>query len=307
MTVKTEILQAETVALVRPSAARSSKLADYFCLIKPEVTFLVLIATALGSFMAADSLGFWVLFHCVLGTALLAGGTATLNHYAERSYDARMRRTVNRPLPAGRLDPRSVRAFGVALSVVGGLYLASFVNLLTSVIGLATLLSYLLVYTPLKRKTTWATFAGAFPGAAPALMGWAAVRNTLDLEAWVLYAMLFLWQFPHFLSIAWIYREDYARAGMLMLPRHDPKGNAVFRQIVGYSLALVPVSLLPSFLGMTGEIYLYCTLVLGLGFVYFGLWASLERSKLQAKVLLHISVVYLPLVYAVMVIDKVGR
>ena len=306
MTVKTELLQPETVALVRPFA-RPSKLADYFSLIKPEVTFLVLIATALGSFMAADPLSLWVLFHGVLGTALLAGGTATLNHYVERSYDGRMRRTANRPLPAGRLNPHQVRTFGVVLSVSGGLYLVWFVNLLTAVIGIATLLSYLLVYTPLKRKTTWATFAGAFPGAAPVLMGWAAVRNSLDLQALVLYAILFLWQFPHFLSIAWMYREDYARAGMLMLPKRDPKGDAAFRQILGYLLALVPVSLLPSFLGMTGHVYLYCALALSLSFVCFGFWAALQRSNLQAKVLLHVSVIYLPIIYAVMVIDKVGR
>ena len=218
-----------------------------------------------------------------------------------------MRRTANRPLPAGRLNPHQVRTFGVVLSVSGGLYLVWFVNLLTAVIGIATLLSYLLVYTPLKRKTTWATFAGAFPGAAPVLMGWAAVRNSLDVQALVLYAILFLWQFPHFLSIAWMYREDYARAGMLMLPKRDPKGDAAFRQILGYLLALVPVSLLPSFLGMTGHVYLYCALALSLSFVCFGFWAALQRSNLQAKVLLHVSVIYLPIIYAVMVIDKVGR
>jgi len=211
-----------------------SKTPDYFCLIKPEVTFLVLIATGLGCYMASQGvLSLLILFHAVLGTALVAGGTATLNHYIERDLDGRMRRTSQRPLPAGRLSPREVLSFGVALSVAGGLYLACFVNLLTCTIGLLTLLSYLLIYTPLKRKSSWATFVGAFPGAAPVLMGWTAVRNSAGLEAWVLYALLFAWQFPHFLAIAWMYKEDYSRAGMLMLPQQDPEGNRAFLQILG--------------------------------------------------------------------------
>jgi protoheme IX farnesyltransferase len=304
MTVKTEIVQTKSVGLSMRLPGRSSRVADYFSLVKPEVTFLVLIATALGSFMATDSVSLILLFHAVFGTALIAGGTATLNHYLERSYDGQMRRTSNRPLPAGRLAPHEVLLFGLGLSTAGAVYLVLFVNLLTSLIGLATLLSYLLIYTPLKRKTSWATFIGAFPGAAPVLMGWTAARNTVDAGAWVLYAILFLWQFPHFLAIAWMYREDYARAGMLMLPKRDPKGDAAFHQILGYSLALVPVSLFPSFLGMTGTLYLACALILSLGFFYCAWQASLQRSKLQAKVLLHVSVLYLPLVYAVMVIDK---
>jgi heme o synthase len=289
---------------VTPALVLPSRFSDYACLTKPEVTFLVLIATGLGSFMAAESLGLGILFHTVLGTALLASGTATLNHYLERAYDGLMRRTANRPLPSGRLTPRQVLIFGAALSVLGGVYLAFFVNPLTSLIGAATLLSYLFVYTPLKRKTTWATFIGAFPGAAPVLIGWAAVRNALDIEAWVLYAILFLWQFPHFLAIAWIYREDYARAGMQMLPKHDPQGDLAFKQILGYSLALVPVSVLPFFLGMAGHLYFCFTLALGLAFFYFVYQTCLQRSKLKAKVLLHVTVIYLPIVYAMMVIDK---
>lgn len=304
MTAKTEIIQPEVASLATRASAGSSKLADYLCLVKPEVTFLVLIATALGSFMAAESLRVWLLFHAVFGTALVAGGTATLNHYLERGYDGQMRRTANRPLPAGRLFPGQVLLFGTTLSIAGVVYLALAVNLLTSLIGLATLLSYLLIYTPLKRHTAWATFIGAFPGAAPVLMGWAAVRNSLSVEAWALYAILFFWQFPHFLAIAWMYREDYARAGMLMLPKRDPEGDAAFRQVLGYSLALVPASLMPSFLGMTGTLYLCLALVMGLGFLYFAWLASLQRSKAQAKVLLHVSVIYLPIVYAAMMIDK---
>ena len=301
-TLKSGLWRTRSLSLL--SKFRSSRLADYFCLIKPEVTFLVLIAAALGSYMAATSLSLVLLLNLVWGTGLIAAGTATLNHYLERSYDGQMRRTANRPLPAGRLTPGQVLRFGLFLSFSGGIYLALFVNILTSLLGIATLLAYLLIYTPLKRRTSWATFIGAFPGAAPVLMGWAAVRNSLSGEAWVLYAILFLWQFPHFLAIAWIYREDYQRAGMRMLPDEDSNGNIAFRQILGYTLALVPVSLLPSILGMTGNLYFYSALLLGMAFVYFCYQASLLRSKLQARVLLHVSVIYLPVIYAVMVLDK---
>jgi protoheme IX farnesyltransferase len=285
--------------------SKLSRVSDYFCLIKPEVTFLVLIATGLGCYMAAPgALNLWTLFHAVLGTALVAGGTATLNHYMERDLDGRMRRTAQRPLPSGRLKPREVLNFGIALSVFGGAYLALFVNLLTSVIGLLTLLSYLLVYTPLKRKTSWATFIGAFPGAAPVLMGWTAVRNSAGLEAWVLYALLFAWQFPHFLAIAWMYKEDYARAGMLMLPQRDPEGNRAFLEILGTSLTLIPLSLVPTILGMTGSLYFCTALLLSLSLLFFAVRASVLRSRLQARVLLHVTVIYLPLIYAMMVMDK---
>jgi heme o synthase len=288
-----------------PVARKPSRLCDYVCLVKPEVTFLVLIATALACFMAAESLSLWLLLHAVFGTALVAGGTATLNHYLERTHDGKMRRTANRPLPAGRLTPQEVLVFGVILSAAGILYLAALVNLLTSLLGLATLLSYLLVYTPLKRMTAWATFVGAFPGAAPALIGWAAARNRLDPEAWALYSLLFVWQFPHFLSIAWIYREDYARAGMRMLPERDPEGQTAFRRILGYSMALLPISLLPWMLGLTGVLYLWVAGFLGVAFVCLAWQASLQRSKFQARVLLHATVVHLPLLYVVMVLDKV--
>jgi len=284
--------------------AKPSRLSDYLCLTKPEVTFLVLIATALGGFMASESPDVVLLCHAVFGTALVAGGTAALNHYLEREHDGKMRRTANRPLPSGRLSPQEVLAFGVGISLAGVLYLALLVNWLTSFLGLATLLSYLLVYTPLKRKTPWATFVGAFPGAAPVLMGWAAVQGSLSLEAWALYALLFVWQFPHFLAIAWMYREDYARAGMLMLPADDPRGDVAFRQILGYSVALIPVSLLPTLLGMTGSIYFWMVTILGFAFLCFAWQVSRERTKTGARMLLHATVIYLPLVYALMVANK---
>jgi protoheme IX farnesyltransferase len=325
MSVRAEMAQVEptsfggvgTVEVVVPSlkphqaagpadAAHSkpSKLSDYLCLTKPEVTFLVLIATALGGFMASESPDLLVLFHAVLGTGLVAGGTAALNHYIEREHDRKMRRTANRPLPSGRLTAREALVFGVGISVAGIVYLAVLVNLLTSFLGLATLLSYLCIYTPLKRRTTWATFVGAFPGAAPALMGWAAVTGNLSMGAWALYALLFVWQFPHFLAIAWMYREDYARAGMLMLPADDPRGDVAFRQILGYSVALIPVSLLPALLGMTGSVYLWTVAILGFAFLCFAWQVSRERTTTSARMLLHVTVIYLPLVYALMVANK---
>ena len=289
-----------------PLTRHPSRWHDYLALTKPEVTFLVLMATGLGCIMASSSFNLKVLFHALVGTTLVAAGTATLNHYLERVHDAKMRRTASRPLPAGRLMPRRVLGFGLALSLAGVFYLAFIVNFLTSFVGLAALLSYLGLYTPLKRHTTLCTFIGAFPGAAPVLMGWTAAQNRLPLEAWALYAILFVWQFPHFLAIAWMYREVYARAGMLMLPGRDGKGDATFRQILGYSLALIPLSLVPTFLGMAGNIYLFSAVVFGLGFFYFAYRASLHRSKVYARHLLHASVIYLPLVYAIMVIDKGG-
>jgi len=283
---------------------RPSLLEDYFSLAKPEVTFLVLIAAGLGCVMASASLNVMVLVHALVGTGLVAAGTATLNHYIERAYDARMRRTANRPLPSGRLTPQEVLRFGLALSIAGVVYLAVIVNFLTSVIGLLALLSYLGLYTPLKRRTPFCTLIGAFPGAAPVLMGWAAVQNGLSLEAWLLYAILFLWQFPHFLAIAWIYREDYARAGMLMLPPKDLDGTMTFRQIMLCTAVLIPLSLGPALFGMAGKAYVVSALLLGLGFLYFAYRASQHRSKGCARQLLHVSVIYLPIVYAVMVIDR---
>ncbi len=304
MSSTSHAIQSNSGSALSPVAARVSPIRDYFTLIKPEVTFLVLIATALGCAMASSRLDWLVLFHTLLGTGMVAGGTATLNHYLERAFDCRMRRTLNRPLPAGRLSPEAVLHFGVGLSVLGVLYLAILVNYLTSWIGLTTLLTYLLVYTPLKRRTSLCTLIGAFPGAAPALMGWAGVRNSLSLEAWVLYAILFIWQFPHFLAIAWMYREDYARAGMLMLPSNDLRGNTAFRQILTASLVLIPVSLIPSLLGMTGGLYSISALLLGFGFFYFAFQASQHRTGTRAKNLLHASVFYLPVLYAVMMMNK---
>jgi protoheme IX farnesyltransferase len=288
------------------AAGWRTKLADYWSLTKPEVNTLVVASTAAGFYLGwRGPMNFLLLFHTLAGTLLIASGTATLNQWVEREADARMRRTANRPLPAGRLSPSEALWFGIVLSVVGGLYLALAVNVLASALALLTLASYLLLYTPLKRKTSYCTLVGAFPGAMPPLIGWAAARGSLSLEAWILYAILFIWQFQHFLSIAWMYREDYARAGLLMLPTDDPQGRAAARQILVTSLALLPVSLIPTWLGQMGMIYFFGALVLGSVVLFFGASTARVRSNVLAKRLLMATVFYLPLVFGLMIADKI--
>lgn len=279
--------------------------ADYWTLTKPEVNFLVLVSTLVGFYLASHGpLNWRLLFHTLLGTLLVASGTGTLNQYIERTTDAFMRRTANRPLPAGRLSPAQALWFGIGLSAAGGveLWLAS--NALTCALALLTLGAYLLLYTPLKRKTPLCTLVGAVPGAMPPLIGWAAARNSLSLEAWVLYAILFLWQFPHLLAIAWMYREDYARAGLQMLPRNDREGRATGRQVLAYLAALLPVSLLPTLLGQVGFAYLAGAGIFGLAFLYCGARLAASRTNVLARQLLLASIVYLPLVFALMMLDR---
>src|SRR5713101_3696097 len=232
-----------TPALQQSALARSSVLADYWALSKPDVNLLILITTVAGFCLghSTQSVGFPVLLlcHTVLGTLLVASGTATLNQYVERRFDAQMRRTKRRPLADQRVEPSRALWFGTALSVSGAIYLALAVNCLASLLAALTLLSYLLIYTPLKRKTPLCTLAGAFPGAAPPLIGWAAASGTLSLEAWVLYGLVFLWQFPHFMAIAWMYREDYVRAGYLVLPHGERRNSLMQLQAVLPSFALI--------------------------------------------------------------------
>jgi protoheme IX farnesyltransferase len=305
-----------TVGLARSGALRSGTgtplrapwlvhLADYWTLTKPEVNFLVLVSTLVGFYLAAPgAVNGWLLFHTLMGTLLVASGTGTLNQYLERRTDAFMRRTANRPLPAGRLTHGEALWFGILLSVAGGAELWIAANPLTSALALATLGTYLLFYTPLKRQTPLCTLVGAFPGAMPPLIGWAAVRNLLSGQAWVLYAILFLWQFPHLLAIAWMYREDYARAGLQMLPRHDHDGRATVRQIIACTLALLPVSLIPAFTGHAGRVYLVGAGILGVGFLYYGARLAARRTNVLAKQLLMASIIYLPLVFALLMFDR---
>ncbi len=284
----------------------SARVSDYWTLTKPEVNFLIVMTTLAGFYLGspAGKLRFLLMVHTLLGTLLVASGTATLNQYIERRYDARMRRTARRPLPAGRLAPSYALWFGILLSAAGGLYLAFAVNRLASFLAVLTLVTYLSLYTPLKRKTPFCTLIGAFPGAMPPLIGWAGAHGSLSAGAWVLYAILFLWQFPHFLAIAWMYREDYNRAGYQMLPPGDHKGNSMAWQVVLFSLALLPVSLIPTFLGLEGIVYFLGALILGLGFLFCGTRLALNRSNSLARRLVLGSVVYLPLVWTLMILDK---
>jgi protoheme IX farnesyltransferase len=280
-------------------------LADYWTLTKPEVNFLVLASTLAGFYLASRGpLNWHRLLHTLLGTLLVASGTGTLNQYLERKTDGSMRRTARRPLPAGRLSPRQAFWFGIILSVAGGAELWIAASPLASALAVLALGTYLLFYTPLKKKTPLCTLVGAFPGAMPPLIGWAAVRNNLSRGAWVLYAILFLWQFPHLLAIAWMYREDYARAGLQMLPRNDREGRATMRQILAYLTMLVPVSLVPAFYGQAGYAYLLGATILGLGFLIYGARFAASRTNAQANRLLLASIVYLPLVFALMILDK---
>ena len=297
-------------AVHRPTAATGhhqwlTRLADYWTLTKPEVNFLVLVSTLVGFDLASPGhLNGILLFHTLLGTLLVASGTGTLNQYIERKSDASMRRTSRRPLPTGRLTPIEALLFGIFLAIAGGLELWLAANPLTSALALLTLATYLLFYTPLKRRTPLCTVVGAFPGAMPPLIGWAAVRNGLSFEAWVLYGILFCWQFPHLLAIAWMYREDYARAGLQLLPRNDHEGRATWKQILGYTLALVPISLIPAFQGNAGTVYLVGAGICGLLFLICGIRWAASRTNALARQLLMASIVYLPLVFALLMLDK---
>ncbi len=278
----------------------------YLALTKPRITWLILMSTGIGFLFGARDWGWLVLLWTLVGTGLLASGTATLNQWWEREADARMRRTRHRPLPAGAITPGRAFAWGVALSLAGFGVLALGANLLAALLGLFTLLSYLLAYTPLKRRSPHSTTVGAIPGAMPPMIGYAAAHGALTTEAWILYAILFLWQFPHFYSIAWLYRDDYAAAGIKMKPVVEPGPEATARLIVWTCLLLIPVSLAPSLVSMTGRLYLIGALLLGFGFLYSGLRAAAERTLVKARGVLVASVVYLPLLYALMVFDRRG-
>jgi heme o synthase len=278
---------------------------DYLELTKPRITWLILMSTAVGYFFGHHGAwSFWPVLHTILGTALIASGTAALNQWYEREADRKMRRTADRPIPSGRLSAGRALIFGILLSVAGFAELAFGLNWLSAFLGLFTLLSYLFLYTPLKQRTPLSTLVGAFPGAMPPIIGYAAASGILDAQAWTLFAILFLWQFPHFLAIAWMYREDYERAGIRMLPVVQPSGEATARQIVLYSLALIPVSMAPSLLGMSGKIYFFGALALGLWYLYSGVRVALDRTILRARAVLLVSVIYLPLIYGLMVLDR---
>jgi heme o synthase len=278
---------------------------DYIALTKPRITWLILMSTGVGYFFGAR--GGWhvlTLLNTILGTGLIASGTAALNQWYEREADAKMKRTQGRPLPSGRLSAGKALVFASLISAAGFVELFAGVNALTAWLGLFTLLSYLLIYTPLKQRSPHSTTIGAIPGAMPPLIGYAAASGTLTWDAWILFAILFIWQFPHFYAIAWMYREDYERAGIRMLPVVEPDGESTARRILLYSLILIPISMVPKFLSMTGNLYLAGALALGLLFLYAGVRVSFDRTRQQARRVLLASVVYLPILYGLMLFDR---
>jgi protoheme IX farnesyltransferase len=299
---------AMTVCSEAPPLAHS-RLADYLVLTKPRVAVLVLFTVASGALLASAGSPDWILLcHTVVGTALVAGGASALNQFLERDSDGLMGRTEHRPLPAGRLLPMEVLLFGVALAAAGIAYLALVVRQpLAALVAAVTFMAYVFVYTPLKRKTTLNTLIGAVPGALPPVIGWAAVRGAFDLEIVSLFVVLFLWQVPHFLAIAWIYREDYGRAGLCMLPVVDRDGGMSARQMVGYCLALLPASLMPLLLGRAGPLYLAGALILGAGFLGVAVAFWRVRSLARARGVLRASLLYLPALLALLLIDGAPR
>jgi heme o synthase len=304
--MKAAVLLPETTAAAGPVPLPAGRWADYLALAKPRVAVLVLFTVGAGGLLASGpAVPLALLVHAVLGTALVATGASALNQWLERDSDARMRRTRSRPLPAGRLAPREVLAFGVLLGLGGVLYLlVALPSPCAGLLAAFTFLAYVCVYTPLKRVTTLNTLVGAVPGAMPPVIGWCAVRGEVTPEALTLFVILFVWQVPHFLAIAWIYREEYARAGLWMLPVIDPEGAATARQMVLYCLALVCASLGPILLGSGGLFYAGGALLLGLYFTARAAGFHAERSTRQARKVLRASLVYLPGLLLVLIADR---
>jgi len=292
--------------LTEVATSEKGWVAVYADLIKARLTFLVVLTTLVGFYLGCRGpVDYLLMLHAVLGTALVASGAAALNQLLEREHDAKMRRTRNRPLPSGRLQPTTVMVFGGVCACAGLLYLALAVNLTTSVIGAISLLSYLFIYTPLKRITWLNTAVGAVPGALPPLMGWTAARGELSHEGWALFAILAFWQLPHFLAIAWMYREEYEKAGFKMLPAIDPSGHRTGRQAISHTLGLLPVSLCPFVFHVTGTVYLAGALALGLTFLWFAVQFARQLTIPRARQLFFVSILYLPLLLGMMVLDKV--
>ena len=281
-----------------------SRLRDYYTLTKPEVNLLILMTTSAGYYLGLRGpFHFYGLLNTLIGTLLVASGTATLNQWMEIPWDGLMRRTAKRPLPSGRMTPREAFIFGALLSISGGLYLAFLVNRLSSLLAISTFLSYLLIYTPLKRRTPLCTLLGAFPGAMPTLIGWAGAAGAINLQAISLFAVLFLWQFPHFLAIALMYREDYDRAGYRMLPAFDLDSRFTRSEIIVFTCALVATTLLPA-ITHAGELYMGSMLAAGAFLFYHSIRLAQGASKVRASRLLHASVIYLPVVLAIMALGK---
>lgn len=281
------------------------KLAAYLELTKPRIAFMLVLTSAAGFYLGStDGFNFVLFANSVIGITLLAFGVATLNQVIERRTDALMERTARRPLPANKISTAEALLFGIILTVSAEIYLAFLVNVLTAGLGLIVIVGYVLLYTPLKTKTSASTAIGAIPGAMPPLMGWTSAADEITLGAWILFAMLFLWQFPHFLAIAWMYREQYAKAGIKMLPVVEPAGRITALQIVTFTVMLLPVSLAPYFFGVSGIIYLIGASLLGIWFLFASIQAARHKSVEKARKLLLVSVLYLPLIFALMVFNS---
>jgi protoheme IX farnesyltransferase len=293
---------------VRGREATRSRGSDFLALTKPRLNFLVLLTTAAAYRLGVDDTSQpLMLMHTVVGTFLVAGGAAALNQVWERDTDKLMRRTRMRPLPDARLDPTHARVFGWTLSLAGLVELALFVNLLCAGVALATLASYVWFYTPLKFVTSLSTIAGALPGALPAVIGWSAATNSLSIAGWVLFGIVFMWQMPHFLAIAWMYRDEYASAGIPLLPVVQPDGRSTGRQVVLYTAGLVPVTLLPTVVGLASPYYLTGAVVLGAILMVLSLEFAVTRTNDAARRLFLGSILYLPILWGLLVWDHVAR
>jgi protoheme IX farnesyltransferase len=299
-------MKATAPSLTAVAAMDKPRLAVFCDLVKARLTFLVLLTTLVGFYVASRGpLDHVLMVHTLFATGLVACGAAALNQLWEREHDAKMRRTETRPLPSGRLQPETVLIFGVACSVLGLLYLALAVNLLTSLLGALSLVSYIFVYTPLKRVTWLNTIVGAIPGALPPLMGWTAARQELAGPGWCLFAILFFWQVPHFLAIAWLYREEYEKAGFVMLPSVDPDGFRTGRQALSHTFGVVLASLGPVLFGLAGTAYSLGALLLGMLFLVFAGQFARRLDQAGARRLFFYSIIYLPLLLGLMALDKV--
>ncbi|MBK9215943.1 MAG: protoheme IX farnesyltransferase [Chloracidobacterium sp.] len=287
------------------AATMRDRIAAYIELTKPRIAFLLVLTSAAGFYLGSLGAFDWVLFaNSMIAIALLAFGVATLNQYWERDLDGLMRRTAERPLPTRTITPAEALVFGILQCVLAEIYLLVAVNEITALLGLAVIVGYVFVYTPLKTRTSISTAVGAIPGALPPLMGWTAATGEISMMAWALFAMQYLWQFPHFLAIAWLYRDEYAKAGILMLPVVEPAGRITARQIILYTIMLVPVSLAPFFFGVSGMVFLIGAAALGVAFLVISIRAAIARTNAQARFLLLASVIYLPLLFILMVADK---
>jgi protoheme IX farnesyltransferase len=294
--------------LVKAPVAEKSLAGILIELFKLRLTTLVLLTTLVGFYLGSRApMALMLMFHALFGTALLASGASALNQWLEREHDAKMPRTQDRPLPSGRLTADAVLLIGVSCGVLGLVYLALMVNLITAALGALTIGSYLFVYTPLKRVTTLNTVVGAIPGALPPLMGWTAARGQISGEGWCLFAILCFWQLPHFLAIAWMYREQYARAGFVMLPVVDPTGERTGRQALCHTLGLLPVSLFPFLFKMVGPMYLAGAILLGIGFIWRAFQFSRQLTLPRARALFFASIIYLPSLLGLMVLDKIAK